>query len=60
MDEHKIGDSFYSSGLGGVYPKDIKVGELTSIEIINSSLTKLEIKLISSPLDTDFFGVVKL
>ena len=60
IDEHKIGDSFYSSGLGGVYPKDIKVGELTSIEILDSSLTKLEIKLISSPLDTDFFGVVKL
>ena len=60
IDEHKIGDLFYSSGLGGVYPKDIKVGELTSIEILDNSLTKLEIKLISSPLDTDFFGVVKL
>ena len=60
MDEHKIGDSFYSSGLGGVYPKDIKLGELTSIEIIDSSSTKIEIKLIASPLDTDFFGVIKI
>ena len=59
-DEHKIGDSFYSSGLGGIYPKDIKLGELTSIEIINSSVTKLEIELVSSPLDTNFFGVIKI
>ena len=28
-------------------------------EIIDNSLTKLEIKLISSPFDTDFFGVIK-
>jgi len=60
IDEHKIGDSFYSSGLGGIYPKDIKLGELTSIEIIDNSVTKLEIKLVSSPLDTNFFGVIKI
>jgi len=60
IDQHKIGDSFYSSGLGGVYPKDMKLGELTSIEIIDSSVTKIDIKLVSSPLDTDFFGVIKI
>ena len=57
--EHRIGDAFFSSGLGGIYPRDIEVGKLTSIEIIDNSLTKLEIKLVSSPFDTDFFGVIK-
>ena len=60
INEHKIGDSFYSSGLGGIYPKDIKLGELTSIDIIDSSVTKLEIELVASPLDTNFFGVIKI
>ncbi len=60
INKHKIGDTFYSSGLGGVYPKGIKLGELTSIEVTDSSVTKLEIKLVSSPLDTDFFGVIKI
>jgi len=60
IDEHEIGDSYYSSGLGGIYPKNIKLGELSSIEIIDSSNTKLEIKLVSSPLDTNLFGVIKI
>ena len=57
---HEIGEPFYSSGLGGVYPKDIKVGELISIDIVDNSNTKLEIKLIASPLESDLFGVIKI
>ena len=57
---HQIGELFYSSGLGGVYPKDIKVGELISIDIVDNSNTKLEIKLIASPLESDLFGVIKI
>ena len=57
---HQIGELFYSSGLGGVYPKDIIVGELISIDIVDNSNTKIEIKLIASPLESDLFGVIKL
>ena len=57
---HEIGESFYSSGLGGVYPKDIKIGELISIDIVDNSNTKLEIRLIASPLESDLFGVIKI
>ena len=57
---HQIGELFYSSGLGGVYPKDIIVGELISIDIVDNSNTKLEIKLIASPLESDLFGVIKI
>lgn len=33
------GDSVYSSGIGSVYPPDLKVGEVVSVEIDNASRT---------------------
>ena len=50
---------FYTSGLGGIYPKNIKVGYIKSIEKISSNLTNLEIKLFANPLDDNLFGVLK-
>ena len=49
---------FYTSGLGGIYPKNIKVGYIKRIEKISSNLTNLEIKLFSNPLDDNLFGVL--
>ena len=59
-DEHKLGEKFFSSGLGGIYPKGIEIGSLESIEIIDTSTTLLKIKLISYPLHSFLFGVIKL
>ena len=50
---------FYTSGLGGIYPKDIKIGYVKDIEQVNSTITLLEIKLFANPLDSDLFGVLK-
>ena len=50
---------FYTSGLGGIYPKDIKIGYVKDIEQVNSTITILEIKLFANPLDSDLFGVLK-
>ena len=58
--EHKINDPFYSSGLGGIYPENIKIGNLASINKIDSSKTSLKIKLIADPLNENLFGVIKL
>jgi rod shape-determining protein MreC len=33
------GDAVYSSGIGSVYPADMKVGEVVSVEIDNASRT---------------------
>ena len=58
--EHKINDAFYASGLGGIYPKDVMIGNLVSINKIDSSSTSLKIKLIADPLNENLFGVIKL
>ena len=50
---------FYTSGLGGIYPKDIEVGYVSSIEKIDSTQTNIQIKLLASPLNGNMFGVLK-
>ena len=59
-DEHKLGEKFFSSGLGGIYPKGIEIGKLESKKTIDPSTTLLKIKLISNPLHSNLFGVIKL
>ena len=59
-DEHELGEKFFSSGLGGIYPKGIEIGNLESKKIIDPSTTLLKIKLISNPLHSNVFGVIKL
>ena len=54
----EIGQNFLTSGFGGIYPKDIKIGILEDIKVIDSNNTELNIKLSSNPLDTDLFGVI--
>ena len=59
-DDHELGEKFFSSGLGGIYPKGIEIGNLESKKIIDPSTTLLKIKLISNPLHSNVFGVIKL
>ena len=47
LDNHELGEKFFSSGLGGIYPKGIEIGNLESKKIIDPSTTLLKIKLIS-------------
>ena len=56
IEENEI---FYTSGLGGIYPKDIEVGYVSSIEIIDPTQTNIKIKLLANPLNGDMFGVLK-
>ena len=58
-EEIKKNQIFYTSGLGGIYPKDIEVGYVSSIEIIDPTQTNIEIKLLANPLNGDMFGVLK-
>ena len=54
----EIGQNFLTSGFGGIYPKDIKIGILEDIKVIDSNNTELNIKLSSNPLDSILFGVI--
>ena len=56
IDENQI---FYTSGLGGIYPKDIEVGYVSSIEVVDSTQTNIEIKLLANPLNGNMFGVLR-
>ena len=53
------GQSFYSSGLGGVYPKGILIGHVSKIENFDDTLVRLEINLIASPIQENTFGVLE-
>jgi len=57
-EEINLDQVFYTSGLGGIYPKDIKIGYVKDIEQVNSTITVLEIKLFANPLDGNLFGVL--
>ena len=58
-EEISIKKEFYTSGLGGIYPKNIKVGFLKEIVIEEPTIVRLEIKLITNPLEDNLLGVIK-
>ena len=45
-----IGDSFYSSGLGGIFPEGILIGNIKSIKFADNKETILEIESLANPL----------
>ena len=53
------GHKFYTSGLGGIYPKDIEIGQVDKVIKIDSTTVILEIKLSSNPISSDLLGVIK-
>ena len=58
-EEISIKKEFYTSGLGGIYPKNIKIGFLKEIIIEESTIVRLEIKLTTNPLEDNLLGVIK-
>ena len=57
--EIELGKTFYSSGLGGVFSRDIKIGNVFNIIESEPTRRDLEIKIIASPLESSLFGVIK-
>ena len=49
--------TFYTSGLGGIFPRNIKIGNVINILDISPNLREIEIALSANPLDDDIFGV---
>ena len=54
-----VGHIFYTSGLGGIYPKDIEIGQVNKVIKIDSTTVELEIKLFANPIASDLLGVIK-
>ena len=53
-----LNKEFYTSGLGGVYPRDIKIGDVINIEDISATRKDIEIKLSANPLESNLLGVL--
>ena len=54
-----IGQNFYSSGMGGIYPKGILIGKVKEIREVEENFTEFEINLISNPLASNVVGVLE-
>ena len=58
-EEIKQGQSFFSSGMGGVYPRGLLIGHVGKIIKIDDSMIRFEIELISDPLQDNVLGVLE-
>ena len=54
-----IGQEFFSSGMGGIYPKGILIGKVKEIREVEENFTEFEINLISNPLASNVVGVLE-
>ena len=54
-----IGQEFYSSGMGGIYPKGILIGNVSDIREVEENFIEFDINLVSSPIVTNIVGVLE-
>src|SRR5210317_418049 len=54
-----IGQEFFSSGMGGIYPKGILIGNVSDIREVEENLIEFDINLVSSPIVTNIVGVLE-
>ena len=54
----EIGQNFFSSGLGGIFPEGLLIGSITSIRTDDDNETILEIKSIANPLTQNHVMVI--
>lgn len=58
-DEIKQGQSFFSSGMGGIYPRGLLIGFVNEIIKIDDAMVRFEVDLISDPLQENILGVLE-
>ena len=54
-----IGQEFYTSGMGGIYPKNILIGKVQEVREIDDNLIEFDINLVSSPLSSNVVGILE-
>ncbi len=57
--ENVIGDTVFTSGLGGVFLKDIEIGSISGINPLSIDEIEVVITLKANPLEETFYGVMK-
>ena len=56
--ENNIGDAIFTSGLGGIFLKDIEIGFISAINIVSMSEIEVVITLKANPLEETFYGMM--
>ena len=57
---YELGEKVYTSGVAGIFPEGIFVGEITSIDdLTESEFLKVEVSLVQSPFNQDFYLIYK-
>tara|TARA_B100001250_G_scaffold302403_1_gene264111 strand:- start:4006 stop:4848 length:843 start_codon:yes stop_codon:yes gene_type:complete len=56
--ESQIGDLVYTSGLGGIFLKDIEIGFISSISSVSMNEIEVMVTLKTNPLEETFYGIV--
>ncbi len=57
---YKLGEKVYTSGIAGIFPEGIFVGEITSIDdFTDSEFLKVEVSFMQSPFNQDFYLIYK-
>jgi cell shape-determining protein MreC len=58
-DPIKIGQEFFSSGMGGIYPSNILIGNVSKINTIDDTNINFDLDLVANPLQSIYVGVVE-
>ena len=45
--------------MGGIYPKGILIGKVVEIREVDENFNEFDIKLVSSPMSSNLFGVLE-
>ena len=57
---YELGEKVYTSGIAGIYPEGILVGEIISIDdLADSEFLKVEVSFLQSPFNQDFYLIYK-
>ena len=54
-----VGQEFFSSGMGGIYPKGILIGNVSNIREVEENFIEFDINLVSSPIVKNVVGVLE-
>ena len=54
----KIGDSIYTSGLGGIFIKDTTIGFISDISMDSAGELEVIITLLGNPLKENYYGII--
>ena len=57
--DFELNQRFFSSGLGGIFPKGIEIGSIFEIQNLSSKEVRLIIETNADPLSSNYFGVLQ-